>query len=142
MAPRITDIKAYIKARVTTTDECWLWTKAVCGGGNPKARVDQKTVSVRRLAYAEFIGPIPPGQFVNTSCENLLCLSPEHLQASAKAFRRPAPKGPCKNGHPYDPDDRYEGWCGPCRRIFNRSEHRRAYDREWYRTRRKKPATV
>lgn len=142
MPARLTDYKAYIVDRVTITDGCWIWTKAVCGGGHPKARVNAKSTSVRRLAYTLFVGPIPEGMLVNASCENKLCLNPEHLVCSAKAFHRPASKTPCPKGHPYDPDDRYGRGCGECRRIFNRSEHRRAYDREWYRNRRKKPVTT
>jgi DNA-binding XRE family transcriptional regulator len=63
---------------------CWHWSGSLrdyrFGREYPIFMVDRKTVSVHRWSYEHFNGPIPEGMFVLHSCDNPLCVSPDHLR--------------------------------------------------------------
>lgn len=102
--------------------ECWEWQ-----GGCDRVRdltrgygrfwLNGRMESAHRVAYEEFIGPVPEGQFVLHDCDNPPCVNPVHLYAGtnsdnqADRVRRGRFVSPneskthCAKGHPYDADN-------------------------------------
>lgn len=62
-------------------DECWLWTgtRHNWGYGMFTEPRTKKRFGAHRAAYAEKVGPIPPGMFVCHSCDVPACVNPAHL---------------------------------------------------------------
>lgn len=79
-----------------------------------------------RVAYEMAKGPIPLGQEIDHLCRHRWCVRPSHLEAVSPRENmlrgdsfaaRFARATTCKNGHPLQPDPRYEGkyrWCPVC----------------------------
>lgn len=62
--------------RVVGRDDCWLWT----GPTDQHGRARWKHTTAHRVAYLSFIGPIPAGHKVTTTCEwGMYCINPDHL---------------------------------------------------------------
>lgn len=59
---------------------CWEWIHATTKGYGRK-RVNGKPVTVTRIVYEMFKGPLQPGQGVLHSCDNPPCCNPAHLFA-------------------------------------------------------------
>lgn len=77
-------IKAKYLARVKAhydADEkgCWIWQKALTGGGYGISWYKGKSISAHRLSYLLFKGEIPKGMCILHSCDNKRCINPEHL---------------------------------------------------------------
>jgi len=93
-------------AKVTKTENCWIWTGAVAGSkisygyfkpGYIVRGTPRRPVYVHRFAHEMLIGPIPEGyevdHVVERGCTSELCVNPAHLEAVTpeenKARRRP-----------------------------------------------------
>jgi hypothetical protein len=65
--------------RRVTNAGCWEWTRGCDDFGYGQITVGNQTHTVHRMAYEEFVGPIPDGQLVLHHCDNPPCFCPEHL---------------------------------------------------------------
>jgi hypothetical protein len=117
-------------------DDCWIWEGAKTTAGYGNLRVEGKVRYTHRLAYEEFVGPIPDGLHLDHLCRNVSCCNPDHLDpvSSGENLHRGklgALKETCAKGHPWIP----ENWasngtrglkcCAVCKRLRERERQRR-----------------
>lgn len=129
-----------ILERITVSDEtgCWLWTAGINGRGYGNITADGRTRSAHRVAYEEWIGPIPAGLDLDHLCRVRHCVNPDHLEPvtrrenlvrGATLVAEQVARTACPQGHLYDEENtRYEGSMRHCRRC-NNSDRRGESDR-------------
>lgn len=104
---------------------CWLWTKKLNNMGYGHMGVRGKLHYPHRIAYAEFVGPIPDGLQLDHLCKVTRCCNPAHLEpvTGRENLRRGdgfaglnARKTHCLRGHPFDErNTAFEGTARKCR---------------------------
>lgn len=65
---------------------CWIWNgKPQNGEGYCRVRLMGKTYLAHRVAYEQFIGPIPAGLQIDHLCRQPSCVRPDHLEPVTNA---------------------------------------------------------
>ncbi|MFB7115170.1 HNH endonuclease signature motif containing protein [Streptomyces sp. NPDC056291] len=101
---------ARLDARTDRSGLCWLWTGSTAAGyGKYKIRGVQ--LYAHRSSCEAHVGPIPGGLFILHSCDNRLCVKPEHLRPGTplenmqdrdrRGRNGHSSKTHCRNGHRY-----------------------------------------
>ena len=103
-----------VMAQCLLIGDHWIWTGAISKAGDkrhlkdyqgyPSTRWQTKTIGVHRLICAAFHGAIPIGWEVDHTCNNTLCLNPDHLGAVTPEInraRRFEQITHCPKGHEY-----------------------------------------
>ena len=113
---------------------CWLWLGGVhfTRGGGPYGAIGNERgfkpvmLSAHRAAYQLYKGDIPVNFDVDHTCQNTLCVNPEHLQAithqnHAQLTWNRIKKGECKRGHKMTASNTWVGKTGAkqCRLCNN-----------------------
>lgn len=71
-----------IERFIERSDEgCWLWTGALNPNGYGLIFLAETARLAHRVAYTEYVGPIPDGMPLDHLCRVKRCVAPDHLEA-------------------------------------------------------------
>lgn len=69
-----------IMKKIIHQGDCWIWTGCVNSDGYPKiTRNYDCNIKGHRYVYQCMKGDIPKGEVIRHTCDNPLCLNPDHL---------------------------------------------------------------
>lgn len=124
---------------------CWEWAGATNGVGYGVLALGRNgpKVLAHRLAYEQWVGPIPDGLTIDHLCRNPGCVRPDHLEPVTQrvnTLRGTSPSAAqakqthCKRGHPFDEANTHitttgKRNCRTCHRDYERERQRRLRER-------------
>lgn len=97
---------------------CWLWTGRLSPDGYARLYVRGKDRYVHRLLYEEIHGPMLLGRQTDHLCRTRCCVNPDHVEPVTQKeniLRGTSPPAVqarqthCKRGHPFTPENTYQG---------------------------------
>lgn len=107
--------RALIKGHAVSSSGCWVWQRSVMNSGYGRIYTGfDRDMGAHRAAYLVWKGEIAAGMVVMHTCDNRLCINPDHLTLGTKADnsrdmvskgRNVSPgwkKTACPRGHSYD----------------------------------------
>jgi len=122
------DIKERFEEKFKVNEEtgCWEWQYSLNIGGYGKFTIGHQTYEVaHRSSYKIYKGEIPKGLLVCHTCDNRICVNPEHLFLGTHLDnnRDCAKKGRTKRvDHPSIGHYKKGCKCDGCKNIFRLSE--------------------
>ena len=72
-------LRVYSNHTVNKDTGCWIWNGHTFNSGYGCLKAFGKMKSTHRISYELYYGEIPEGKEVKHSCDNKLCINPEHL---------------------------------------------------------------
>lgn len=64
---------------------CWIWAGSSGRNGYGQFKAFGRMVAAHRFAYELYKGPIPDGMQILHSCDNKVCVNPDHLRIGTHA---------------------------------------------------------
>lgn len=124
-------------------NDCWVWSgwthrmSAASGKKYGQIWADRRMRPAHRVSYELFVGPVPEHCDVHHSCQDTLCVRPDHLELLSHkdhggVSNRFGYQTHCKRGHEFTDENTYRYRGGRHCRICHNMR-----SLNWYRNRKK-----